>query len=127
MTASRRVWVVEDNDANFELVEFLLEEAGYLVGRARDAGDLGGLLAGDVPDLVLLDMHLPGASGLDLIATLRADPRLRSVPIVALTAHAMAGDRERFLAAGCDGYLSKPIEIEGFAAAVGAFVDRGRR
>lgn len=127
MTASRRVWVVEDNDANFELVEFLLEEAGYLVGRARGAGDLGGLLAGDVPDLVLLDMHLPGASGLDLIATLRADPRLRPVPIVALTAHAMAGDRERFLAAGCDGYLSKPIEIEGFAAAVGAFVARGRR
>ena len=126
MSAAGRVWVVEDNDQNFELVDFLLEEAGYRVTRARDGGELVRLLPGDAPDLVLLDMHLPGGSGLDLVATLRAEPRFRRVPVVALTAHAMAGDRERFLAAGCDGYLSKPIDTDHFVAAVAAFAGGGR-
>jgi CheY-like chemotaxis protein len=127
MSAARRVWVVEDNDQNFELVDFLLEEAGYRVTRARDGGELVRLLPGDAPDLVLLDMHLPRGSGLDLVATLRAEPRFRRVPVVALTAHAMAGDRERFLAAGCDGYLSKPIDTARFLSEVAAFASKGPR
>ena len=127
MTAAGRVWVVEDNDQNFELVDFLLEEAGYRVTRARDGGELVRLLPGDAPDLVLLDMHLPGGSGLDLVATLRAEPRFRRVPVVALTAHAMAGDRERFLAAGCDGYLSKPIDTARFLSEVAAFASKEPR
>ena len=127
MSSGGRIWVVEDNDQNFELVDFLLEEAGYRVTRARDGGELVRLLPGDAPDLVLLDMHLPGGSGLDLVATLRAEPRFRRVPVVALTAHAMAGDRERFLAAGCDGYLSKPIDTARFLAEIAAFVSKERR
>ncbi len=126
MTSPLRVWIVEDNDANFELVEYLLEEAGFAVVRARDGAELHALLTEAPPDLVLLDMHLPGGSGLDLVAALRADARLRAVPLVALTAHAMAGDRERFLAAGCDGYLSKPIDTDHFVAAVAAFAGGGR-
>ena len=116
------IWVIEDNDQNFELVEFLLGEAGYRVERARDGVDLAPLLAGEAPTLVLLDMNLPSGSGLELLARLRADERSRRVPVVALTAHAMRGDRERFLAAGCDGYISKPIESAHFLAAVAGFL-----
>jgi len=109
-----RVWVVEDNDANFELVDFLLGEAGWSAQRARDGGEFSSLLKGPAPDLVLLDMHLPDVSGLDLIGRLRAVPRFTRVPVLALTAHAMRGDRERFLEAGCDGYVSKPIDTATF-------------
>lgn len=116
------IWVIEDNDQNFELVDYLLGEVGYAVARGRDAADLAPLLAGPSPALVLLDMNLPSGSGLELLGRLRADERSRHVPVVALTAHAMRGDRERFLAAGCDGYISKPIESGAFLAAVASFL-----
>ncbi len=116
------IWVIEDNDQNFELVDFLLGEAGYDVARARDASDLAPLLAGAPAALVLLDMNLPSGSGLELLARLRQNEHSQRVPVVALTAHAMRGDRERFLAAGCDGYISKPIESSQFLAAVAGFL-----
>jgi CheY-like chemotaxis protein len=122
----REAWVVEDNDQNFELVEFLLGEAGWSVRRASDAAGFDRLLAGAAPALILLDMHLPDAAGLDLLARLRSDRRFDGVPVIALTAHAMRGDREKFLAAGCDGYLSKPIETSTFVAAVEANLGRPR-
>ena len=122
----REVWVVEDNDQNFELVDYLLGEAGWSVRRASDGAGFDRLLAGAAPALVLLDMHLPDAAGLDLLARLRADRRFDGVPVIALTAHAMRGDREKFLAAGCDGYLSKPIETASFVAAVEASLERSR-
>jgi two-component system cell cycle response regulator DivK len=121
-----RAWVVEDNDASFELVEFLLVEGGWDVARARDAGQLRNLLESAAADVVLLDMHLPDASGLELLAELRADRRHRDVPVLALTAHAMRGDRERFLAAGCDGYLSKPIDTSTFLEQVRRQIERKR-
>jgi CheY-like chemotaxis protein len=113
-----RVWVIEDNDQNFELVEFLLAESGFEVLRARDQVDMGALAESGAPDLVLLDMNLPSGSGLELLAALRRESGARRIPVVALTAHAMAGDRERFLAAGCDGYISKPIDPGRFAELV---------
>lgn len=117
------VWVVEDNDQNFDLVEFLLDDVGIATRRAVDRAGFERLLAGGEPaDLVLLDINLPGTSGLELLALLRADPRHGETPVVALTAHAMVGDRERFLAAGCVGYLSKPIATATFAGAVRAFL-----
>lgn len=119
------IWVIEDNDQNFELVDFLLGEAGYSVARARDAGDLVPLLGGPPPALILLDMNLPSGSGLALIERLHSPFAPRRVPIVALTAHAMRGDRERFLAAGCDGYISKPIESTPFLSAVAGFLRGG--
>jgi two-component system, cell cycle response regulator DivK len=118
-----RAWVVEDNDASFELVEFLLVEAGWQVERARTGSDLRSLLTTEPADVVLLDMHLPDASGLELLGELRADPRHGAVPVLALTAHAMRGDRERFLAAGCDGYLSKPIDTARFLDQVAAQIE----
>ncbi len=114
-----RAWVVEDNDPNFDLVEYLLAEAGWGVERARDGAEFEKLLSGPAPDVVLLDMHLPDTSGLDLLGRLRDAAHLRGVRVLALTAHAMRGDRERFLAAGCDGYISKPIDTATFLAELG--------
>ncbi len=121
----RLIWVIEDNDQNFELVDYLLTDAGHRVARARDGDELWRLLAGERPSLVLMDMNLPGRSGLELVGALRREPRLAGVPIVALTAHAMRGDRERFLAAGCSGYISKPIATGTFLAAVEALLSCG--
>lgn len=126
------IWVIEDNDQNFELVEFLLGEAGYRVARARDVSELPALAAGEPPALVLLDMNLPSGSGLALVGELRSIASAggatgrTSPPIIALTAHAMRGDRERFLAAGCDDYISKPIDAQSFLAAVASAFERSR-
>ena len=114
----RRVLVVEDNRQNLELVEYLLEEAGMEVRSAADAIQARAALERGLPDMVLMDMQLPGIAGLELVGELRRDPRFRGLLIVALTAHALRGDRERFLAGGCDGYIPKPIDVNTFAAEV---------
>jgi CheY-like chemotaxis protein len=111
----KTILVVEDNEQNLELVQFLLEEAGHLVVAARDAGTARIAFRSAMPDLVLMDMHLPGRDGLSLVREFRLDPLGGDVPIVALTAHAMRGDRERFLAGGCTGYIAKPIDAGTFA------------
>jgi CheY-like chemotaxis protein len=115
---TRDVLIVEDNRQNMELVQFLLEEAGMSVRAAADARQARVELERGVPDLVLMDMQLPGTDGLELVAELRQDPRFRALPIVALTAHALRGDRERFLAGGCDGYIAKPIDVATFTVQV---------
>jgi CheY-like chemotaxis protein len=116
------VLVVEDNRQNLELVEFLLEEAGMEVRSAGDVAAARAEIEREPPDLVLLDMGLPGVAGLELVGELRRDPRFRGLPIVALTAHALRGDRERFLAGGCDGYIPKPIDVATFATEVAALL-----
>lgn len=122
-----RIWVVEDNDQNFELVDYLLGEAGHEVVRSRDGDELASLLASGAPapDIVLLDVNLPTGSGLDLVPRLRAAAGTASMPIVVVTAHAMRGDRERFLAVGCAGYISKPIETGRFVAEVERYAASG--
>lgn len=122
--APARVLLVEDNEVNLELAAFLLEEAGFVVDCARDLPEARRALRGPSPDLVLMDMNLKGADGLELVAELRADPRLRALPVLALTAHAMRGDRERFLAAGCDGYIAKPIDVKSFVPEVARHIRR---
>ena len=116
------VLLVEDNEQNLELATYLLEEAGLDVRTATTPEEALAELAGRAPDLLLLDMNLRGASGLDLVGALRkgGEP---AFPIVALTAHAMRGDRERFLAGGCDGYIAKPIDTRTFVAEVRRFLD----
>ena len=118
MAERHNVLIVEDNRQNLELVQFLLEEAGLRVRSAGDARGARAELEREVPDLVLMDMQLPGTDGLELVAELRKDLRFHRIPIVALTAHALRGDRERFLAGGCDGYIAKPIDVSTFAAQV---------
>ncbi len=115
--------IVEDNEQNMELASFLLEEAGYVVRRAGTLEDARNVLAAGQPHLLLMDMNVAGADGLTLVAELRR-PNASTFPIVALTAHAMRGDRERFLAGGCDGYISKPINTRTFLEEVVRFLPR---
>jgi two-component system cell cycle response regulator DivK len=111
---SQLILVVEDNEQNLELVEFLLEDAGMRVRVAQDAEAARTQLGSEVPDLILMDMQLPGTDGLTLVGEIRGRPETATVPIIALTAHAMRGDRERFLAGGCDAYIPKPINAVTF-------------
>jgi CheY-like chemotaxis protein len=114
MGVSSRILVIEDDATNLEVVSYLLGAFGYLVVAARDADEALEIARRERPDLILCDIQLPGEGGMDLAARLRADAALRRTPIVAVTALAMVGDRERILNAGFDGYISKPIFPESF-------------
>jgi two-component system cell cycle response regulator DivK len=105
------VLVVEDNDDNRALVVKVLGRQGYRVLEATSGEQALEVAARERPDLVLMDLNLAGMSGFDATRRLKADPELARVPVVALTAYAMVGDRERALEAGCDGYLSKPVDV----------------
>jgi two-component system cell cycle response regulator DivK len=113
-----KILIIEDNEQNLYLVTFILEKHGHEVVQARD-GRRGIELAGRVqPMLILLDIQLPVMDGYAVARELRSNPELVDVPIVAVTSYAMAGDRERILAAGCEGYIEKPINPTTFMAEV---------
>lgn len=113
-----QVLVVEDNPTNMKLASLLLEHAGYRVLRAENAVDGIALAREQHPDLILMDIQLPGMDGLEATRLIKADEALRGTKVVALTAFAMKGDEQRVLAAGCDAYIAKPIEYKEFLAAV---------
>lgn len=116
------ILVVEDNEKNLKLIRDVLQFAGYDVVSASSA-ELGLALAmADPPDLVLMDLQLPGMDGKEALIHLRASPRTRDVPVVAVTAFAMADDREQALNAGFDGYLTKPISVPSLPAQVRSFL-----
>jgi two-component system, cell cycle response regulator DivK len=125
MSQPLQVLVVDDNPVNVELAQFVLEADGMAVDTAADAEGALRSIEHRTPDLVLLDIQLPGIDGLQVAAALKGDARTRHIVIVAFTAYAMLGDEERFRAAGCDGYLSKPIDVRSFAASVRALSRRG--
>jgi two-component system cell cycle response regulator DivK len=106
------VLVVEDNPVNMRLVRLILRTQGYTVCEAATGHDALTLLETELPELILLDMQLPGMDGFTLAARLKGDPRTGAIPLVAVTALAMKGDAERVLAAGCDAYLPKPIDAK---------------
>jgi two-component system, cell cycle response regulator DivK len=115
-----KVLIVEDNSANMTLAVFLLQSAGHAVLSARDA-EAGLTLARDEqPDLILMDIQLPGMDGLQATALLKRDDATRAIPVIALTALAMKGDEERIRAAGCDGYIAKPMRYQEFLATIAA-------
>lgn len=116
MTA--RILVVEDNPANMKLAVLLLEHAGYEVLRAVNADEGIAAARAGKPDMILMDIQLPGMDGLEATRLLKADPATRPITIIALTAFAMKGDEERIRTAGCDGYIAKPIEYKSFLAEV---------
>ena len=113
-----KVLVVEDNPANMTLATFLLSSAGHTVLSATDAESGLTLARSDQPDLILMDIQLPGMDGLQATAVLKSDPTTRSIPVIALTALAMKGDEERIRAAGCDGYIAKPLAYREFLATI---------
>ncbi len=118
MSGGSLILVVEDNEANQLLVQAVLELEGYQVELAGSAPEALDQLHASAPDLILMDVQLPGEDGLTLTRQLKADPATREIPVVALTAHAMAGDRELALKAGCVGYIAKPIDTRTFGAEV---------
>jgi two-component system cell cycle response regulator DivK len=113
-----RILVVEDNDKNVKLTRDVLEFAGYTVEVATTGEEAVAQALASVPDLILMDLQLPGMDGHEALARLRADPDTQRVPVVALTASAMPMDRERALSAGFDGFLEKPISVREFPAQV---------
>jgi len=124
--AGESILVVEDNPLNLKLVKAVLTRSGYDVRGAADAAAALVALETFHPQLILMDLHLPGASGLELTQTLRASAATREIVIVALTAAAMKGDDARVLAAGCDGYLTKPIDIATFPGTIAGYLERRR-
>jgi two-component system cell cycle response regulator DivK len=114
------ILIVEDNPDNMLLTILLLESAGHAILSAVDA-EAGLTLARErLPDLILMDVQLPGMDGLQATALLKQDATTRAIPVIAITALAMKGDEERIRAAGCDGYISKPMRIKEFLALVAA-------
>ena len=110
--AGERILVVDDNAQNLKLARVLLQSEGYEVRTAVNAADARGVLGEFEPRLVLMDLQLPDLDGLELTRQLKAEPRWAKLKVVALTAYAMKGDREKAMAAGCDGYVTKPIDSD---------------
>ncbi len=117
-----RILVVEDNPANMKLVASLLGKEGYEVLRATDAPGGIAMAREQLPGLILMDIQLPGMDGLAATHLLKEDPATKHIPVIALTAFAMKGDEEKMLAAGCDGYIAKPIRYKEFLATVASFL-----
>jgi len=123
-----RILIVDDNATNLKLVAYLMQQHGYTVGTAKDASAAIASIASDHPTLILMDLQLPGVDGLTLTRQLKSDPATSDITIVALTAYAMKGDQERALAAGCDDYVSKPIDTRALPLVVAKHIAlRGAR
>ena len=120
--SQRRVLIVDDTPATVDLVSFVLNAAGFAVQSATDVGSLIPQLPLFKPDLILMDIQMPGIDGLEMTRRLKADPATRHIPVVAFTAFAMSGDEAKMRAAGCDGYIAKPFDVATFAETVRSYV-----
>jgi two-component system, cell cycle response regulator DivK len=117
-----RVLVIEDNVSNMTLATFLLKSVGHTVLSATDAEEGLAMARSERPELILMDIQLPGMDGLEATALLKRDATTRTVPVIALTALAMKGDEERIRGAGCDGYIAKPMRYKEFLETVSRFL-----
>ena len=127
MSARDLILLVEDNEANWMLASAVLEREGFQVEVATAPEGVREWVRRAQPDLILMDVQLPGQDGMSLTRELKSDPRTARIPVVALTAHAMAGDRERAIEAGCEGYVSKPIDTRTFGEQVRQFLADSRQ
>ena len=118
----KRILIVEDNELNMKLLNDVLEAYGYNIVQTGSGAAVLGLARTHRPDLVLMDIQLPDVSGLDAVRQLKADPETRHIPVIAVTAFAMAGDKRRALDSGCDGYIAKPIMLREFLATIEEFL-----
>ena len=121
--AGEKILIVEDNPMNMELATDLLEASGYVVIQTGVAEEGIELARAESPDLILMDISLPGMDGLEATGVLRQDPTTKDINVVAMTAHAMKGDEEKALAAGCAGYITKPIDTREFLKTVARFIE----
>jgi len=122
-----RILYVEDNDDNVYVVQQRLGRAGHTVLVARDGAEGIAMAAAEKPDLVLMDLSMPGLDGWEATRRLKAAPETRAIPVIALSSHAMAGDREKALAAGCDDYDTKPVDIARLRGKIDALLARAPR
>jgi len=120
------VLLVEDNEKNMKLARDILRFKGYRVTEATTGEDAVASAATEPPDLVLMDIQLPGIDGIEAFRRIRSDPKTAKIPVVALTASVMAGDRERFDKAGFDGFIAKPIDVKQFPDQVASYLAKGR-
>lgn len=123
---SDRILIVDDNAQNLKLARVILSTAGYEVQTAKDAEEAVETLPAFSPALILMDLQLPGMDGLELTRRLKTDPARAHILIVALTAYAMKGDEEKARAAGCDGYITKPIDTDALPKLVAEVLSRQR-
>jgi two-component system, cell cycle response regulator DivK len=123
MSKDAQILIVEDNPRNLKLARDVLDHHGYRTLQAADAEEGLELARAEHPALILMDVQLPGMDGVAALDRLRGDPDTSGIPVVALTAFAMRSDRERFLAAGFDGYLEKPIDVASFPQQIAALLD----
>ncbi|WP_299024893.1 response regulator [uncultured Thermanaerothrix sp.] len=127
METVKTILYVEDNLDNRTLVRRLLQANGYHVLEAANATEALNLLNAHRPDLILMDINMPDIDGYTLTRTIKSQEHLRGVPVVALTANVMRGDKERTLQAGCDGYIEKPIDVDRFTDQIAEFLLNGHR
>jgi len=120
------ILIVDDSPANMRLFSFILSSKGYGVRGASSAEEAIEQINTELPDLVMMDIQLPGMDGLTLTRKLRADPRTADILIVAVTAYAMKGDERKALDAGCDAYISKPIDTRALPKTIATLLERGR-
>jgi len=121
--AGEKILIVEDNPMNMELATALLEASGFFVIDAVTAEEGIKLARVEFPDLILMDISLPGMDGLEATGVLKQDPTTKDIPVIAMTAHAMKGDKEEALAAGCAGYITKPINTREFPKEIARFIE----
>ena len=124
MTQKSKILYVEDNFDNRNLIRRVLEAEGYSMAEAGNAEEAMQNIISARPDLILMDISMPGMDGYTLTARIKATPGFANVPIVAVTANVMRGDREKSLEAGCDGYIQKPIDIDTLSQQIGRFLTR---
>jgi CheY-like chemotaxis protein len=125
MPVGERILIVDDNPANVKLMSFILSARGYDIHTATNATEALATLEHTLPRLILMDVQLPGMDGLELTARLKADPKTCAIIIVAVTAYAMTGDEQKARNAGCDGYITKPIDKRTLPATVAAYLASG--
>jgi CheY-like chemotaxis protein len=122
--AGEPILIVDDNATNLKLVKVLLMKEGYAIQTAGDAEEALKALQNFTPRLILMDIQLPGMDGLTLTRKLKSEPGTRGIKVVALTAYAMKGDEEKARAAGCDGYIAKPIDTQTFPAVIAGYLKK---
>ena len=120
-----RVLIVDDNPTNLKLVAYLVRANGYDVDTAGDAATAQASIAAHKPGLILMDLQLPGIDGLELTRRLKANPATADIKIIAVTAYAMKGDEDKALEAGCDDYVTKPIDTRGLPALIAKYIGGG--
>jgi CheY-like chemotaxis protein len=119
----KSILIVDDNPVNLKLIRILLAGEGYEVQTAADAEEALTILQQTHPHMILMDIQLPGIDGLELTRRLKADPATQDIRILGLTAYAMKGDEEKILAAGCDGYIAKPIDTRTLPDVIGRYLE----